>query len=488
MTFSACLPVDGSFRRLRALVLTSLLSLMGVANAANHALILWIGDYGRPDMDLPGIQTDAARAREMAQLMGVPSHQIREVANRDLTRQTLAAELDALWRRIGEGDRVFVYYSGHGHQVSGVGGARCTEALVVHGPDLYADFELQDALVRLGGKASQVVVMNDSCFSGGAATRSLRPARVGSAVPKFFPVSVGGASAVAAGYQCGEAVNKMSRSLEVVAARDRGPQVLYLAAASDTEVAWATPDGSAATLAWRHCLAEATADTDRSGAINGRELQACAQRYIDTRTDVRQTLSVQGNPLLPLALVAGSQASVSAGGSAGGSAWAQSSPPDTVDAARALIDLREAASRDYRVRLDTASSNLRIHNDFLDFSVTTDRPGYLYVLQVGSDGRTFNLVFPNRLDNNHYVQAGTHRLPRDHWRVRAGGPVGTSYLMAVIAPVPKDFTRGMDASAAFATAPATRSATRTLFVEATGASGGGGSYGASNIVAIQETP
>jgi hypothetical protein len=484
MKFSDYLHVCRYGRRLRALAVMGLLTLMGVANAANHALILWIGDYGRPDLDLPGIQTDASRAREIAQLLGVPSQQIREVANRDLTRQTLASELEALWRRIGEGDRLFVYYSGHGHQISGVAGARCTEALVLQGPDLYPDFELQDALVRLGRKASQVVVMNDSCFSGGAATKSLRSARVGSAVPKFFPVSVGGTSAVTGSYQCGTAVNKMSRSLEVVAAPERGPQVLYLAAASDTEVAWASPNGSVATLAWRHCIAEATTDTDRSGAINGQELQACAQRYIDTRTEFRQTLTIQGNPLLPLAQVVAADT----GASTSIASSTHPSPTETVDAAQALIDLREAASRDYRVRLDAAASNLRIRNDFLDFSVTTDRPGYLYVLQVGSDGRTFNLVFPNRLDNNHYVQAGTHRLPRDHWRVRAGGPVGTSYLMAVIAPVPKDFTRGMDASAAFATAPATRSATRTLFVEATGASGGGGSYGASNIVAIQETP
>jgi hypothetical protein len=468
-------------RGLRALLGAALLTLAaGAAQAANHALILWIGDYGRADLDLPGVDVDARHAGEIAQLMGVPAQNLREVSNRALTRQNLAAELDALWRRIGDGDRVFVYYSGHGHQISGLGGARCTEALVVQGPELYGDFELQDALVRLGRKASQVVVMNDSCFSGGAATRSLRPARAGAAVPKYFPLAVGGTTAVTAGYQCGEAVNKMARSLEVVAAPDRGPQVLYLAASSDTEVAWATPEGSAATLAWRHCLAEAASDTDRSGAINGRELQACAQRYIDTRTDVRQTLSVQGNALLPLVYVAAAQA-----GSTGSPAPAASEP---VDAAQALIDLREAASRDHRVRLDVSTSSLRIRQDFLDFSVTTERAGYLYVLQVGSDGRTFNLIFPNRLDSNHYVQAGTHRLPRDQWRVRAGGPTGTSYLMAVIAPTPKDFTRGMDAGAAFASAPATRSATRTLYVEATGAAGGGGTYGASNIVAIQETP
>jgi hypothetical protein len=214
-------------RCLRAVLSVALLTLAATTTqAANHALILWIGDYGRADMDLPGIDIDARHAREIAQMMGVPSQNMREVSNRALTRQTLAAELDGLWRRIGDGDRVFVYYSGHGYQSSGVGGARCTEALVVQGPELFGDAELQDALVRLGRKASQVVVMNDSCFSGGAATRSLRPARVGVAVPKYFPLSVGGATSVSAGYQCGQAVNKMSRSLEVVAAPDRGPQVL----------------------------------------------------------------------------------------------------------------------------------------------------------------------------------------------------------------------------------------------------------------------
>ena len=134
---------------LRALLGAALLTLAaGAAQAANHALILWIGDYGRADLDLPGVDVDARHAREIAQLMGVPAQNLREVSNRALTRQNLAAELDALWRRIGDGDRVFVYYSGHGHQISGLGGARCTEALVVQGPELYGDFELQDALVK----------------------------------------------------------------------------------------------------------------------------------------------------------------------------------------------------------------------------------------------------------------------------------------------------------------------------------------------------
>ena len=149
------------------------LAASGLAHAENHGLILWIGDYGSQRLNLPGIDLDAQNARKIATAMGVPSQNIKEVANAQLTRSNVASELSGLAARIKSGDKVFVYYSGHGHQGKGVGGARCTESLVTRGPELLPDFEMQDALAKLGAKASQVVMMNDSCFSGGAATKSL---------------------------------------------------------------------------------------------------------------------------------------------------------------------------------------------------------------------------------------------------------------------------------------------------------------------------
>ena len=110
------------------------LGMAGQAHATNHALIMWIGDYGNPRNNLPGIEYDAQAARRIAQSMGVPAGNIREVSNAQLTKSTIAAELSGLHQRIAQGDKVFIYYSGHGHQVSGVGGARCTEALVSREP------------------------------------------------------------------------------------------------------------------------------------------------------------------------------------------------------------------------------------------------------------------------------------------------------------------------------------------------------------------
>ncbi len=67
------------------------------------------------------------------------------------------------------------------------------------------------------------------------------------------------------------------------------------------------------------------------------------------------------------------------------------------------------------------------------------------------------------------------------------GLVGTSYLLAIISPDKKELGRDMDAGAAFASASANTAATRTLVIEATGASGGSsGRFGASAVVAIRE--
>lgn len=443
------------------------LGMAGQAHATNHALIMWIGDYGNPRNNLPGIEYDAQAARRIAQSMGVPAGNIREVSNAQLTKSTIAAELSGLHQRIAQGDKVFIYYSGHGHQVSGVGGARCTEALVSREPALYPDFELQDHLTRLGNKASQVVMMNDSCFSGGAATKDMT-SRSLDAIPKYFADEIKGSTAVTPSYQCGDAVNKMARNLEPVAARTR---VLYLAASSDTEVSYASSRGSYGTLAWAACLSGAQADANRSGSITGKELKACAQQWINQNSRYRQTVFLQGDEDLPLSFT-----SASSGGGGG----------VRVDPVQSLRDIANGGAKDFQVTLSTPNSNLRIKQDFLDFSVTSSRSGYLYVLQVGSDGRTFNLLFPNKFDQNNQIGVGTHQFPRPSWRVRAGGPAGTSHLLAVVTQTPKDISKDMDLSQAFPSALATDAAFKTLVVEAAGNNGGSGGYGASAVVAIRE--
>lgn len=475
--------------------------------AANHALIMWIGDYGDPKSNLPGIDLDAANARRIAAAMGVPPQNIAEISNAQLTRQGMRDGLVGLYQRIADGDKVFVYYSGHGGQVPGhETAAKCSEVLVAR-DGLVLDAFLQDALTTLGKKASQVVMMNDSCFSGGAATKSVSAADTAATAeltPKFMPAGVKTHSAVTSGYACGDPTNttKLARSLGTMAKDARGPQVLYIAASNDTQVSFATRQGSVGTMAWAHCIGLAGADADRSGRINGEELRECAQGYINSRR-TNQTVTLQGNAKLPLSFVQTAAAAPAPAPTATSTSTptptptptpapappaAEPAPTAAINAAQTLHDLKAGADRSMSVQLVTARNSLRIGKDFLDFSVTTAQHGYLYLLQVGSDGKTFNLLFPNKIDSNNALPAGTHRFPRDSWRLRAGGPAGKSHIIAIISPVKKDLSRDMDASSVFPSSGASQRATRTLVVEATGSGdGGSGRYGASDVVTISET-
>lgn len=72
----------------------------------------------------------------------------------------------------------------------------------------------------------------------------------------------------------------------------------------------------------------------------------------------------------------------------------------------------------------------------LTLGVSTSQTGYLYVYQVATDGRSIDLVFPNAFDGANYIPAGTTQLPRAGWQLRAQGPAGVGYFVAVLASEP----------------------------------------------------
>ena len=121
----------------------------------------------------------------------------------------------------------------------------------------------------------------------------------------IFVTGRGKGDAAQAPRDCGEAVNKgvLMKSLEVV--QREGAHLLYVAAAADNEVSYASAQGSLATQAWLACLKDPAADTDRSGSISGDELKACAQVRVDAnKLGVHQTITLNGTAALPLSFTA----------------------------------------------------------------------------------------------------------------------------------------------------------------------------------------
>lgn len=465
------LPLSSRLCAALALAAGSLL-LPGLARAENHALIMTI-DYAGTGNQLPpaGIEADGRLASQIAEGMGVPRQNIRWLRNKELSAQGMGEAIQQLANeRVREGDKVFLFYSGHGAQVDGRDGSKCTEGLVSADVKIVADSYLQSVLQTLSAKASQVVMLNDSCFSGGQATKSMTRSADG-ATPKFAVVSKAG-SASDEGYQCGNAVNakSLSRSLGVVASA-KSARMLYIAAAADNEVAWAADKGSAATVAWARCLQDRGADRDRNGIIDGEELKLCSQAVVNGGKSGKQTITLLGEGRLPMSFVA--DASGGGGGASGGAA-------PVANGAGALESLRRAADPTIRVGIQVNNPRLKINQDLLDFSVSVDRPGYLYLLHLGTDGKYYQL-FPNDRDTNNKVAAGMHRFPRESWALQAHGPAGKSYFMAYLSSSPRDFGKELSKDGGFVTGAATAATVRSLGVVAMDSR-----FGASTVAEISE--
>ncbi|WP_338845280.1 caspase family protein [Massilia sp. W12] len=287
-----------------------------LANA--HALVI-TNDYAGSPFPLDGINFDRAQAIDMARLLGVTPERLQTASNASLPR--MREELNGMLARVRTGDSVFIYYSGHGSQYAkprpAKGENKCSEALVANdAKSFYLDAELETLLKTLSRRAAQVVVMNDSCFSGGAATKPLGAQSSSQAKTLPRPSS----NANDASYTCGEAINKGWRAIflnlqETLAkhsplpaparaqARQQEfrPRLIYLAAASDNEVAYATPQGSRATRAWAHCLKQ-------NPAQNGKQLLRCAQARLNgdgadaSPAGEQQTLNLVGDGDIPLRL------------------------------------------------------------------------------------------------------------------------------------------------------------------------------------------
>ena len=118
-----------------------------------------------------------------------------------------------------------------------------------------------------------------------------------------------------------------------------------------------------------------------------------------------------------------------------------SNPPAPSAAANSLqrVDtLMRQASPGLPIALRLSTEQIR-SGDALSLSVSSGVSGHLYLIQVGTDGRSQTLLFPNAVDGANFIEAGASlQLPRPNWRMTARGPAGVGYFVAVISREPLD--------------------------------------------------
>ncbi|WP_207000307.1 serine/threonine-protein kinase [Trinickia mobilis] len=86
------------------------------------------------------------------------------------------------------------------------------------------------------------------------------------------------------------------------------------------------------------------------------------------------------------------------------------------------------------------STQARINKDRLQFRLSTNRAGYVYVFMVDPAGQ-YLMLFPNERDKQNAIAAGeTLSLPRANWPMVAGAPAGPNHFLVMVSAQPRDFS------------------------------------------------
>ena len=446
------------------------------ASPAAHALIMTIGDYQGNIPKLSGVQYDAATATEIAKRMGVPAGNIQILKDAALTLEGMRKAFDDLEAKLGGNDQIFIYYSGHGGRqlVTEADGERCAESLITVDGQAFTDAEIESRLKTLSTKAQKTIMFLDACHSGGVTTRA-----VGAATPLFTAKSW-----TPPNMSCVKPTNVLTRNIILAKTPISGKDnFVDSAAAKDSDRSRDQPGkGGVATQAWLACLAGTARDVDGSGGLSAEEVRLCAQERIDqTLKNVQGYLphhvSMTGNQSMVLSYQvkevaeAPVLAPVTAPAPAPVAVPAPVKPAVKPSALAALNDIFNSRDDRRQISLVAQKDQLTIGKDVLDFTLSSREGGHVYLLMVGSDGQTFDLLFPNQLDTQNVLAPGASlRLPHSSWQLSAEGPPGKNTLLAVVADGPRDFAgAGLKASGPFSSAQAVAAKDIQLVTASSGA-------------------
>jgi hypothetical protein len=329
--------------------------------------------------------------------------------------------------------------------------------------------------------------MIDACHAEGVAPPKGQTRAISKTLftPKFFAKSGNTANS------CSVVANLKTRGLLPEITRLGGLQENFVQITSSRpdEQSLDQPGmGGLATVAIRDCLLGKAKDVNGSGAVSMSEVQQCAQNAINLALKGNPTfaphhVTVSGNrnlipvqrptttlaaapvepikqpstpsstaptsppsvtaltvPSVPLPPVVNpSQPAASLPVPAPSTSPTKLPAPEQALASLATLkDIEQQRNPKRLVEVQVSKPSLKIGKDSLDLSIKSSHDGYLYLILLGSDSKSFYVLYPNGLDKNNQVKAGqTVRIPRPDWEVKAAGPVGTNNLLVMVSDSPR---------------------------------------------------
>jgi len=403
----------------QALVLSALpLSLTTIAPACyaeQRALLVGVGQYETPGIDLPGIDLDLDRMRETLARLGFEDKQIKVLADGDATSTNVIAGFEG-WLKQGvqPNDRVVFYYSGHGSNIpdlDGDEGDGVDEVLVTHDmkrakikgratlTGVVPDDKLAQLLAAIPSRNIWVII--DACHSG-TMTRSFsmknRSLDSGPVFVKSFTYTgmpTGGHSTFSRDVGKGTPTNFVS-----------------LSAASDNEKAISTSVGGVFTMG----LTEAIKRLATQGkGITVNELRDETTEYIRTKVDKDEVHhpQVTGNSAL-----AGAALKVVTPSATGG--------PNK----KKLLEMVAAQRNGVEI---TATAMKYAIDEPVKMTFKLPTGGYLNVVSVDAKD-VATVLFPNRYQMDNAVSAGPFALPTPQmaFELLASEPLGETLVVAFL--------------------------------------------------------
>ena len=446
--------------------ITFLLPILLAANVAlaqpsssRSALIIGVGEYGYSGATpLHGVKHDMLSAAKIASAMGIPENNVKYLRNSQATKANILDALKQLGDSSGQDSRTFVYFSGHGTRQQA--GNECVEGLLTYEGSTITNQEFAGATQKIAKSSDKFITLVDACHSEGVVPPKTRALLQDRLTPKFHMKS--GTS----GDACSVISNYKTRSLlpEVTKLGALKENFVQVSSSRPDEVSFDEPDkGGLATQGIRDCLLGQARDTNQSGAVTLEEVQQCAQRFVDGRlknipgikphqitvTGNRNLIPVQRPPTVvatatppvepPKPVVVPPTPPIVIAAPAPAPAPEKLPPAAPVLASLATLKDIEQQSNPRRV-VDVKLSKpvMTIGKDSLNLSIKSSHDGYIYMILLGSDAKSFYVLYPNGLDKNNMIKAGqTVRIPKPDWEVKAAGPAGTNNLLVMVSDTPR---------------------------------------------------
>ncbi len=390
--------------------------------AEQRALLVGVGKYSVPGIDLPGIDLDLERMHETLNLMGFKDSQIRELLDDKATSKNVIQEFE-IWLKQGVSpeDRIVFYFSGHGSNTPDLNSDEpdgVDEVLVTHdvrrirqnGKPALTGVVTDDKLASLiaGIPSNNIWIIVDACHSG-TVSRGLTMDNMTLATDTVFVKSF--------------TYTGMPEGKQFVFdrefAKDGELNFVSISAAADGEKAIGTSRGGVFTIGITKAITEVS---KTGGSVTVYQLRDYAAQYIRDHVDEGRVHNPQVNGSEALASGALQVIPVSA---------------KTGPNRKKLVRLVADQQNEFDLQ---ASQSTYVFDDPVELIMDIPIDGYLNVATVDSlDNAT--VLYPNQYNPNNAVKEGTFRIPTQEMTfvLPATEPAGPTLVAAFVTKDPINF-------------------------------------------------